>query len=104
MDNTKVFLDNIFFPYIDSNNISTVVHLGDLLDRRKYVNINTARRLREDFLTPLKERNFDVHIITGNHDTYFKNTNDVNSIEELVVGKFNSPSGGGFLNVPSIIK
>jgi DNA repair exonuclease SbcCD nuclease subunit len=89
MDNTKDFLDNIFFPYIDSNNISTVVHLGDILDRRKYVNINTARRLREDFLTPLKERNLDVHIITGNHDTYFKNTNDVNSIEELVVGKFN---------------
>jgi DNA repair exonuclease SbcCD nuclease subunit len=89
MDNTKDFLDNTFFPFIDSNNISTVIHLGDLLDRRKYVNINTARRLREDFLTPLKERNLDVHIITGNHDTYFKNTNDVNSIEELVVGKYN---------------
>lgn len=88
MDNTKCFLDNIFFPYIDSNNISTVVHLGDLLDRRKYVNINTARRLREDFLTPLKERNLDVHIIAGNHDVYFKNTNEVNSIEELVIGKY----------------
>jgi len=84
MDNSKRFLDQIFFPYIKNNGISTVVHLGDLVDRRKYININTARRLREDFLTPLKERNLDVHIIAGNHDTYFKNTNEVNALRELL--------------------
>jgi len=89
IDNSKKFIDKVFFPYIDSNNISTVFHLGDLVDRRKYVNINTAKRLREDFLIPLSERNLDVHLIAGNHDTYYKNTNDVNSLTELVVGKYN---------------
>lgn len=89
LDNSKAFLDNVFFPFIDDNNIDTVIHLGDLVDRRKYVNINTARRLREDFLEPLNSRNLDVHIIAGNHDTYYKNTNQVNSIKELVVGKYN---------------
>ena len=88
LNNSKDFFDNVFFPYLDENNITTVAHLGDLLDRRKYVNINTARRLREDFLEPLKQRNIKTHIVAGNHDTYFKNTNDVNSIKELVVGKY----------------
>lgn len=88
LDNSKVFLDNVFFPYIDDNNIRNVIHLGDLVDRRKYVNINTARRLREDFLTPLSVRDLDVHFIAGNHDTYYKNTNEVNSLKELVTGKY----------------
>jgi hypothetical protein len=26
---------------------------------------------------------FDTHIIIGNHDTFYKNTNSVNAIEEL---------------------
>ena len=88
LDNSKKFLDGVFFPYLDEHDIKTVVHLGDLVDRRKYVNINTARRLRRDFLTPLNERNLDVHLIAGNHDTYFKNTNDINALRELVVGKY----------------
>jgi DNA repair exonuclease SbcCD nuclease subunit len=88
LDNSKRFFEHIFFPYLEENNINTVVHLGDLVDRRKYININTARRLREDFLDPLSKMGLDVHIIAGNHDTYFKNTNDINSLQELVTGKY----------------
>jgi DNA repair exonuclease SbcCD nuclease subunit len=90
LDNSKKFLDEVFFPHIDQNDIHTVIHLGDLVDRRKYININTARRLRVDFLDKLKERNLDVHLIAGNHDTYFKNTNEVNAIKELVENAYPS--------------
>lgn len=90
LDNNKKFLDEVFFPYVDGNNISTVIHLGDLVDRRKYININTARRLRIDFLDKLKLRNLEVHLIAGNHDTYFKNTNEVNAIKELVENAYPS--------------
>jgi DNA repair exonuclease SbcCD nuclease subunit len=90
LDNSKKFLDEIFFPYIDGHNISTVIHLGDIVDRRKYININTARRLRVDFLDKLNERNLDIHLIAGNHDTYFKNTNEVNAIKELVENAYPS--------------
>jgi DNA repair exonuclease SbcCD nuclease subunit len=82
----KKFLDNVFFPYIDSNAISHIIHAGDLVDRRKYINIDTARHLREDFLDPIIDRGLWFDIIAGNHDTYFKNTNGVNSLQELVHG------------------
>lgn len=84
LENSRRFIDQVFLRYLDDNKITTVVHLGDLLDRRKYVNIYTATRLREDFLDPLMWRGLDVHIILGNHDTYFKNTNVVNSVQQLV--------------------
>jgi DNA repair exonuclease SbcCD nuclease subunit len=86
LDNSKKFLDNIFFPYIDLHRIHNVVHLGDLVDRRKYININTAKRLREDFLQPIKDRGINMHLIAGNHDTYYKNTNSVNALREIVRG------------------
>jgi DNA repair exonuclease SbcCD nuclease subunit len=86
----KKFLDEVFFPTLDRDGISTVIHLGDLVDRRKYINYVTARRLREDFLKPLQQRDIDTFIIAGNHDTYYKNTNGVNSLRELIDGKFHN--------------
>ena len=88
MDNSKRFLDEVFFPYLDNNNVYTVCHLGDLVDRRKYINYNTALRLRQDFLDPIFQRDIDLHIIAGNHDTYFKNTNRVNALDELVKDRY----------------
>ena len=84
LDSAKKFLDNIFFPYIDNNNIGTIIHLGDLLDRRKYCNILTANRMRQDFIEPIEKRNIEFHHILGNHDVFYKNTNTVNSVTEFL--------------------
>lgn len=86
----KKFLDEVFFPAIDSRNINTIIHLGDLVDRRKYVNYVTAKRLREDFLDPLVNKNITMYVIAGNHDTYYKNTNQVNALKELIVDKYSN--------------
>ena len=92
IENNKKFLDNIFFPYLDEHSIKNVIHLGDLVDRRKYINFYTANRVRKDFLLPLDERGITMDIIAGNHDTYFKNTNEINSLTELVDKKYNGIS------------
>lgn len=88
-DYTKKFLDNIFFPYIDENEIKTIIHLGDVTDRRKFINYHTANRLDSDFIQPILSRNIDFHVIIGNHDVYWKNTNEINSMRQLYDGKFN---------------
>jgi hypothetical protein len=77
------FFDEIFFPYLKEHNIKTFVHLGDVVDRRKFINFQTASIWRKKFWDRLYEEQIDTHIIIGNHDTYFKNTNEVNAIENL---------------------
>ena len=83
-NNMKKFLDNIFFPALEERGINTIIHLGDLVDRRKYINYVTAKRLRQDFLDPINERNITMHVIAGNHDTFYKNTNETNALVELI--------------------
>lgn len=77
-----------FESVIDAHNIKHVIHLGDLFDRRKFVNYLTAKVARDDFLLPLVQRKIETHIITGNHDCYYKDTHEVNSLDELVTGRY----------------
>jgi len=77
------YFENVFFPYLKDNSITEVIHLGDLLDRRKYVNFNTLFQVRNRFISYFEKNNINLHIILGNHDVYFKNSNIVNSINEL---------------------
>ena len=80
----RKFYDNVFFPYLDKHNIKTVFHLGDVFDRRKYINFATLRSCKNYFFDPLHELNADMWVIPGNHDTYYKNTNEVNSPDLLL--------------------
>ena len=80
----RKFYDKVFFPYIENNNIKTVIHLGDLVDRRKYVNYVTLNNLRSNFIFRLQDYGIDTHVIVGNHDTYYRNTNRINAITELL--------------------
>ena len=71
-----------FFPYLKDNNINSIFHLGDIVDRRKYINFVTARHLRK-FVEHCDTAGIRLDVIIGNHDTSFKNTNEVNSMREL---------------------
>ena len=79
------FYENVFFPYLKENNITAVIHLGDVMDRRKYVSYRIAKDFRERFVNQFD--GIDFHMLVGNHDTFYKNTNEVNSLQELVDGR-----------------
>ncbi len=89
LDFFEKFYDNIFFPALDENNINTVLVLGDTFDRRKYVNFYALDRAKKMFFDKLEERGIRVHMLAGNHDTYYKNTNEVNS-PDLLLTEYNN--------------
>lgn len=84
LNNAAEFYENVFFPYCKEHNIKQIVHLGDYYDHRKFVNFKALNHNRKYFLDKLRENGMTMDIIPGNHDTYFKNTNDLNSLKELL--------------------
>lgn len=77
------FYEEVFFPYLDDHNINFIFHLGDIVDRRKYINFVTAKNLTKDFIAPIRNKNKFLYALIGNHDTFYKNTNEVNSMDVL---------------------
>ena len=79
----RKFYEEIFFPTLEERDIHTVIHMGDVVDRRKFINWKTVYQMREVFFDVCYSRNINLHIIIGNHDVFFRNTNVVNSMEGL---------------------
>lgn len=83
-DNANTFYNEVFFPYLKENNIKRIVHLGDIFDNRKFINFKSLHSYRKNFLARLREEGMHMDAIPGNHDTYYKNTNELNSLKELL--------------------
>ena len=84
LKNHEDFYSKVFFPHLIENDIKHIIHLGDYYDHRKFVNFKALNHNRKCFLEPMRENGITMDIIPGNHDTYFKNTNDLNSLKELL--------------------
>jgi DNA repair exonuclease SbcCD nuclease subunit len=84
LDHQERFFSNVFFPYLDENDINVVFDLGDTFDRRKFINYNSLKRGKEFFFDELAKRNIEYHALVGNHTTYYTNTNDINSMDLLL--------------------
>lgn len=78
------FYNNIFFPYLEENNIKVVFHLGDAFDNRKGIDYWALKWAKENVYDKFENLGITVYNIVGNHDTYYKNTNKVNSVDTLL--------------------
>lgn len=81
-DYFKKFYSEVFFPYLKQNGITTVIHLGDAFDNRRSIDYQSLEWAKENVFDPLSE--YNTHILVGNHDCYFKNTNKLNSLDLLL--------------------
>ena len=78
------FYTNVFIPKLVEEKINTVLMLGDTFDRRKYTNHVSLSHAKRVYFDPLEKLGIKIHMIVGNHDTAYKNTNDVNSPDLLL--------------------
>ena len=78
-DYFEKFYREVFFPTLEKENVTTVIHLGDCFDVRKgidYWSLDWAKRV---FFDELKSRGIQTHVIIGNHDIFYKNTLRINA-------------------------
>ena len=78
----ELFYKNVFFPSLEEHGIDTIIHMGDIFDSRKSIDLQTLEWSKRVVFEPLKK--YKVYAIVGNHDCYYKNTNFVNSPELLL--------------------
>ena len=78
------FYNDIFFPTLEEYGINKVIHLGDAFDSRKGIDFSALSWAKNNIFDRFKEMCIDVHLITGNHDCYYKNTNNVNAVDLLL--------------------
>ena len=75
----KRFYNEVFFHYLKVNDIKSIFQMGDLFDRRKFINFNTLHLCREYFFDRCQILGIKVYTLLGNHDIAFKNTLEINS-------------------------
>jgi DNA repair exonuclease SbcCD nuclease subunit len=83
-DYFKKFYDTVFFPYLEENNIKTVIDMGDTFDNRRSIDLWALEWAKENYYDRLQQMGVTVHTIVGNHTAYYKNTNSVNSVGLLL--------------------
>jgi DNA repair exonuclease SbcCD nuclease subunit len=78
------FYSEVFFPYLEEHGIDTIIQLGDLFDRRKFINFLSLAESRRYFFDECKKRNIRLHALIGNHDIFWRNSLEINSPDLLL--------------------
>ena len=81
------FYTEVFIPYCKENDIRLVFQLGDLFDRRKFINFNSLSESKRYFFDALEDNNIQLITLLGNHDIYWKESLQVSS-SGLILGEY----------------
>jgi len=78
------FYNDIFFPTLEREGITTVIDMGDTFDIRKSIDFSALQWAKDNYFDKLESMGITLHSIVGNHTAYYKNTNDVNAVDLLL--------------------
>lgn len=73
------FFEDVLLPYIEKEDVRTILQLGDMFDSRKFSNHGVLFEWRERFFDVLHARGIKVITLLGNHDIASRNSLKVNS-------------------------
>ena len=74
-DYFEKFYNDIFFPTLEKEKITHVIHMGDAFDSRKGIEFKSLDWAKRVVFEPLKKMGITMDLMVGNHDAYYKNTN-----------------------------
>lgn len=63
---------NDLLEYMTSNNLKDLFILGDIMDRRKYINFKTLDAAKRIFFDKFEKASINIHVILGNHDIHYR--------------------------------
>ena len=78
------FYEDVFFPTLEKEGVTTIIDMGDTFDSRKGIDFAALQWSKENYFDRLRDMGVTVHTIVGNHTAYYKNTNDINAIDLLL--------------------
>jgi len=78
-ENFRKFYTEVFFPSLVERDVKHIYQLGDLFDRRKYINFLTLAECKDYFFDKAKALGIEVHVLLGNHDIFWRESLEVNS-------------------------
>lgn len=76
-----------FLDDLDQQDIHHLFQVGDLFDRRKYINFKTLNEAKMMFFAKLRERDINLYTLIGNHDAHMRESIIINS-PSLVLGEY----------------
>lgn len=78
------FYNDIFFPTLKKHKIKTVIDLGDTFDNRRNLDLWSIHWARNHYYNVLRDMGIKIHAVVGNHTTYFKDTNHINTLDNVL--------------------
>lgn len=80
---------NEMIEYLVDNQITQIFQLGDLWDRRKYINFKTLDHAKKILFDPLRKQNITMTTLIGNHDIFWRESLAINS-SSLLLGEYSN--------------
>lgn len=81
------FFSDVLYPYMRENGINTIIQAGDYFDNQTSLVYDAWKLCKPVWVNGLKEENFKMYVLVGNHDISYKNTLRVNS-PDLILDEY----------------